>query len=219
MSDIGTLNERSLHRSLKEHLAQRGDRFEVPVGNFVVDILRGAEIVEIQTSSFGAMARKLDVLLDGHSVRIVHPIAIETYLLRDDRKPRRSPKKGNLYSVLDELVSLPTMIDHPNLTVDAVLVSVDKVQRFDDRARRGRGGWVTVDRRLREIHSWHRFTSGDDLVAMLPDDLPPLFTTADIAPTVGSRAAAQRLCYCLRQLGSIEMVDRTRSGMVYRHAV
>ncbi len=218
MSDIGTLNERSLHRSLKELLAERGDEFEVPVGNFVVDIKRGSEIIEIQTSSFGAMARKLDVLLDAHTVRIVHPIAIETYLHRDKRKPRRSPKKGTVYSLLDELVSLPTMLDHPNLTVDAVLVSVDKIQRFDDRARRGRGGWVTVDRRLREIHEWQRFKTTGDLLALLPLGLPSHFTTADIAPEVGSRTAAQRLVYCLRQLGSIEVVDRTRSGVVYQLA-
>ncbi len=216
MNGIGTLNERSLHRSLKEHLAERGDEFEVPVGDFVVDIRRGSEIIEIQTSSFGSMARKLDVLLDEYTVRIVHPIATETYLHRDRRKPRRSPKKGSVYSLLDELVSLPTMLDHPNLTVDAVLVSVDKIQRFDERARRGRGGWTTVDRRLREIHDWQRFKTTDDLLALLPSELPPLFTTADIAPHVGSRTAAQRLTYCLRQLGSIEMVDRTRSGVIYR---
>lgn len=216
MSHIGTLNERSLHRSLKAELAQAGDEFEVPIEDFVVDIRRGSEIIEIQTSSFGSMARKLDVLLDRYTVRLVHPIAVETYLVREDRKTRRSPKKGSIYSLLDELVSLPTLVDHPNLSIDAVLVSVDKVQRFDQRARRGRGGWVSVDRRLREVISWHRFESRHDLAALLPDDLPTPFTTADIAPQAGSRTSAQRLAYCLRQLGMIEALDRTRAGITYR---
>lgn len=215
MSHIGTLNERSLHRALKEHLTEDGDEVEVPIETFVVDIRRGSQIIEVQTSSFRSMARKLDVLLDRYTVRLVHPIAVHTYLVRGDRKPRRSPKKGSVYSILDELVSFPTLLDHPNLTIDAVLVNVDKIQRFDDSARRGRGGWVSTDRSLREIIEWHRFETRYDLAALLPADLPDPFTTADIAPHVGSRTAAQRLTYCLRQLDMIRAIDRTRAGITY----
>ena len=40
-SEIGTLNEKPLHAALKAWYAQPGDRLEVAVDGFVVDIVRG----------------------------------------------------------------------------------------------------------------------------------------------------------------------------------
>ena len=60
---IGTLNEGSLHAALKERYAEPGDEFEVPLDGFVIDIRRPGQLIEIQTSSFKAMGRKLDRLL------------------------------------------------------------------------------------------------------------------------------------------------------------
>ncbi len=165
------------------------------------------------------MGRKLDRLLGDHDILLIHPIAVTTYLQRPGARPRRSPRKGSLWSLLDELVSIPTLLDHPNLTLEAWLVTVDRVQEADPRARRGRGGWRTIDRRLREVEARHRFESTDDLMALLPTDLPEHFTTADIAGAAGvDRSTAQKLAYCLRALERIELVDHKRSGHVYRTA-
>ena len=225
---IGTLNESSLHAELKTILAEPGDEFEVPVGRFVVDIVRHDLLIEIQTGSFSAMARKLDVVLDHHRILVVHPVAVSTYLIRPERQPRRSPKKGSMLSVLDELVSVPTLIDHPNFAVRVALVDVEAVQRSDPNARRGRGGWRTVDRRLHTLHRWHDLRSVNDLVAFLPPGLPEVFTTADVADagqrntgpdTDGpgpNRDEARKLLYCLRALEVADVVDRGRDGYRYR---
>ncbi|MEM7322743.1 MAG: hypothetical protein AAF531_06635 [Actinomycetota bacterium] len=190
---------------------------EVELDGFVIDIRRGDLLIEVQTGSFGAMGRKLDRLLTDYRIRLVHPIPTATYLQRPKAKPRRSPRKGSIHTVLDELVSIPTLLDHPNLTLEVWLVTVDKFQEHDPTARRGRGGWRTVDRRLREVESRHLFTTTDDLVALMPADLPDRFTTADIADagSIG-RDAAQKLAYCLRALERIEVTDRSRAGYVYR---
>ena len=119
--------------------------------------------------------------------------------------------------MLDELVSIPTLLDHPNLTLEVWLVSIDKFQEHNPKARRGRGGWSTVDKRLREVEARHRFETTDDLVALMPAGLPERFTTADIATTGGmSRDAAQKLAYCLRALEKIEVTDRSKAGYLYR---
>lgn len=214
---IGTLNEGSIHVALKELVAEPGDEFEVRLDNFVIDIRRGDLLIEVQTQSFAAMGRKLDALLDRHCIRIVHPVAVATFLHRPSKPVRRSPKKGNRFSILDELVSVPTLIDHPGFSVDVVLMDVDRYQRHDPKARRGRGGWRTVDKRIRRIDRWERFESGSDVLAMLPSGLPEVFTTADIA-SGGSiaRGSAQKLAYVLRALDLITLIGADRGGYRYR---
>ncbi len=197
--------------------SQPGDEFEVELGGFVIDIRRGDELIEIQTTSFAAMGRKLDHLLLEYRILIVHPIAVHTYLHKKGAKPRRSPKRHDIYSLFEELVSMPTVLDHPNLSIEVVLADVDKFQEEDPTLRRHRGGWRTVDRRLREIRSTHRFDAVGDLVDLIPAGLPPEFTTADLASAAGtSRARAQKMAYCLRANGLFEPLERTRKGVLYR---
>ncbi|MDH3301077.1 MAG: hypothetical protein OES24_11280 [Acidimicrobiia bacterium] len=200
-------------------VAEPGDELEVRLDNFVIDIRRGDLLIEVQTQSFAAMGRKLDALLDRYRIRIVHPVAVTTYLHRPSKPVRRSPKKGGRFSILDELVSVPTLIDHPKFSVDVVLMEVDRHQRHDPTARRGRGGWRTVDKRIRRIDRWERFETGTDILDLLPSDLPEVFTTADIAAGGDAdRSSAQKLAYVLRALGLITLIDADRGGYRYRLA-
>jgi hypothetical protein len=59
LSGIGLLNEKPLHASLKQWYARPGDRFEVPVDGFVIDIVRGRLLIEIQTRNFASTRAKL----------------------------------------------------------------------------------------------------------------------------------------------------------------
>jgi hypothetical protein len=205
-----------LHAALKARYAEPGDELEVPLEGYVIDIRRGDLLVEIQTASFGSMGHKFDRLLDRHRMLLVHPIAVNTYLERRGQRPRKSPRHGSVFDIFDELVSIPTLLDHPNLTLDVVLVSVTKLQKADRRARRGRGGYRTMDRQLREVHEVRRFRNVRDLSALLPDDLPTPFTTADIAARAGvSRDVAQRMAYCFRALEVIRVLDRGKAGVRY----
>jgi hypothetical protein len=162
------------------------------------------------------MGNKLDHLLSEHRFLLVHPIAVETYLQKPGAKLRKSPNRGSVYDVFEELVSIPTLLDHPNLSLEVVLVSVTKIQAPDPSARRGRGGFRTTDRVLREILGRHRFDDTRDLLRLVPDDLPPEFTTADLAARAGvSRDVAQRMAYCLRPLGLFQERGRTKAGIHY----
>ena len=59
------MREGPLHAAVKALLAAPGDRLEVPVGRFVIDLVRAdGELVEVQTGGFGALGTKLDALLD-----------------------------------------------------------------------------------------------------------------------------------------------------------
>lgn len=201
---------------MKADYAAPGDEFEVALDRFVIDIRRDDLLIEIQTSSIAAMGRKLDHLLPDHRILVVHPIAVETHLQKPGAKSRRSPKRGSVYDLFEELVSVPTLIDHPNLEIEVVLVSVVKHQSPDPKLRRGRGGFRTDDRVLREIVGRHRFSGAADLAALVPDGLPDPFTTADLAHEAKVRRdVAQRMAYCFRALGVFREQGRSSDGIRY----
>lgn len=214
--NIGTQSEGSLHAALKLHVSQPGDRFEVPLHGFVVDVVRGDTCIEIQTGGFASMGNKLDRLLGDYHVHVVHPIAVDSWIERRDRPRRKSPKHGCLHDVFAELVSVPTMLDHPNLTIEVLLVQVDVLKVEDPTMRRRRGGWRTVDRRLRAVVGRHGLRTTDDLAALLPDGLPEEWTTKDLAGVAGiPRRTAQQMAYVLRANGLVVEVGRDRGGARY----
>lgn len=213
---IGTRGESSLHAAVKLLVSEPDDRFEVPIDGFVVDVVRGDTCIEVQTGGFAAMGNKLDRLLGDYHVHVVHPIAVESWIERRDKPTRKSPKRGCLHDVFGELVSVPTMLDHPNLTIEVLLVQVDVVKVEDPTMRRRRGGWRTVDRRLRAVVDRHGLRTPADLVALLPPDLPEEWTTKDVAAGSGvPRRTAQQMAYVLKANGLATEVGRDRAGSRY----
>lgn len=222
MSGIGSLNEKPLHAALKEWYRRDGDGVEVPVEGFVADLVRGDLLIEIQTRGFSGMRRKFDRVLDHHPIRLVHPIPATKWIVKTDGRGReesrrRSPKAGIVADVCAELVSFPTLLSHPNFTLEVLLTEEDEVWRPD--AKRGwrRGGWVVEERRLVDVVETAEFHSPSDLLPMLPLDLPDPFTTREIAEGLGrSRHLAQEVAYCLRESGAIQATGRDRRGILYR---
>lgn len=213
MSSIGVMREGPLHAAVKAMLAQPGDRVEVPVGRFVIDIVRAdGELVEVQTGGFGPLGAKLDVLLDDHRVRIVHPIASQRRILRVDERGevtsiRVSPKRGTAIEVFDKLVAFPWLLTHPNLTVEVMLVREDHVraQRPVTVRRRTRD---PGERRLRDVLERVELRSAADIRRALPPLPPQPFSTRELAAVLGcSLLLAQRTAYCLRAIGIIERAE------------
>lgn len=217
MGRIGTLNEGSLHAELKRLEAVPGDRFEVELDAYVIDIVRGDQLIEIQTGPAGPMGRKFDALLESHEIRVVHPVAVVSYLHSPDKPPRRSPVRGSAYEVFAWLVGVPTLLDHPNFSLDVLLIAVDRIRIHDPSLRRRRGGWRVVDRRLREVLDRDEYRVPTDLLSLVPDDLPEEFTTADLATEAAiPRRLAQQMAYCLRATGAFTEVGRSKAGIHYR---
>lgn len=129
---------------------------------------------------------------------------------------RRSPKRGAAVDVFAELVSFPELVAHDGLTVELLLIRQEEVRRYDRTRGWRRQGWVVEERRLLEVVDRMVLDSPEALVALLPGTVPEPFTTADLADAHGRpRRLAQQMTYCLRRIGTIEMVDRQRNGVVY----
>ncbi len=210
MSSIGVLREGPLHAAVKAMLAAPGDRLEVPVDRFVIDLMRAdGELVEVQTGGFGPLGAKLDALLDQHRFRIVHPVAAERRIVRVDEhgevlSVRRSPRCGTVVDVFDKLTAFPSLLGHPNLTVEVLLLGEDHIRAAAPLTVRRR----TRDpgaRHLREVLARIELYDADDIVRALPAFPRQPFSTRELASLLGcTTQLAQRTAYCLRALNIIE---------------
>jgi len=224
MSGIGLLNEKPLHASLKQWYARPGDQFEVAVGRFVIDIVRGDLFIEIQTGNFAAIKSKLTDLAHSHQVRLIYPIAQEKWIIRsatDDRGRvirRKSPKRGRLEDLFWELVSIPQLLSSRNFSLEVLMIKEEVTKRYEKKRRRRRGGWVIESRRLMEVLDQRLFRETADWLGFLPEGLES-FTTRDLAAAMDMRKAlAQKMAYCLRKGRVIELIGKQGRANLYRVA-
>jgi len=221
-ASIGTLNEGHLHASLRARYLEPGDRVEAGLDGYVVDILRGDLVIEIQTANFSAIARKMRDLVSRHRVRLVYPIPRDLWIVKVPPNTnggvtrRKSPKHLDVIDVFEELVSFPELIAHENFQLDVVLTQEERLQSFDGRRRRRRGGWVTIERRLLEVCRTVSLHNHADYMSLIPIGLPAEFLTSDIANALRRpRTLAQKVAYCLRNCGLIEQIGSKGNGIVY----
>lgn len=224
MSHIGLLNEKPLHASLKQWYARPGDRFEVPVGRFVVDIVRDDLLIEIQTRNFSSINSKLSKLTQSYEVRLVYPVVQEKWIIRSATGSRgvtvrrKSPKRGRIEDLFWELVSIPQLLSHPNFSVEVLMIREEEVRRYDGKRKRWRRkGWVTETRRLVDVVDRRVFGNSADWLAFVPNGLQS-FTTKDFAVANTSRDLAQKMAYCLRQASMIELIGKQGRANLYRVA-
>lgn len=220
---IGSLNEKPLHAALKKWCAGPNARFEESLDGFVIDVVQGDLLIEIQTKNFSSMKRKLSKLTVDHKVRLVYPIAQEKWIVklptRRSAKPsrRKSPKRGRLDDLFEELVSFPKLLDNPNFSIMVLLIQEEELRRYDAKRAWRRKGWVTEERRLLNVVEQQLFESPSDIATFIPTDLPDTFTTSDLAVAIGRpRRLAQKMAYCLREMGVITQVGKRANAIIYQ---
>ncbi|MFM8323064.1 MAG: hypothetical protein ACKOC5_19305 [Chloroflexota bacterium] len=201
------MSETSLHAALKDWYTQAGDRQEVNIDGYYIDVVTEQALIEIQTRHFGAMKAKLAALLDRHAMCVVHPIAAEKWLAYLPENPglpvtrRKSPRKGRFEEIFHELVRFPELLAHPNFSLEVLLVREEEVRRADGRGSWRRGGVSIVDRRLIEIVDRRIIRQPGDLRQFLPAGLSQPFTNADLARSLRiPQRLAGRMTFCLRSL-------------------
>ncbi|UCD44339.1 MAG: hypothetical protein JSV27_09435 [Candidatus Bathyarchaeota archaeon] len=219
-----SMGENSLHDSVKLWYARSGDLVEEEVDGYVVDIVRGDLLIEVQTGNFSALRQKLSDLIRRHPVRLVHPVPERKWIVRVDRdlesvlSRRRSPKRGRLEELFQELVYIPRLIMDLNFSVEVLLVDSEDVLVDDGRGSWRRRRWSIYDRRLLEVKDRKLFNDPGDLRSLLPEALPEEFTTKELVAASGIRPVlARKMAYCLRNMEEIDVVGRRGRSVLYRN--
>lgn len=168
------------------------------------------------------MKKKLTTLLgDGHRVRIVAPVAVDTRILKVTKDGtildrRMSPKHGSVVDLFGLLVSFPELFTSTPLEIELVLTTQDELRVHEPGKAWRRKGWVVRERHLVEVLGSQLFWDGGDLIGLLPTSLPSEFTTADIADSLNvARRTAQQAAYCLRKAGLITMTGKQGNAIEY----
>ena len=216
------MTEYSLHSELKDWYMASGDELEVTVEDFRVDILRGKLLIEIQTGNFSAIKQKLNKLLSNNQVRLVYPIAKLKWIAHVSRsgefvRRRKSPKKGKLTDLFQELVHAPSLVKDRNFSLEVLLIEEEEVRCNDGRGSWRRRGVSVKDRKLLNVFDSFVFRDSRDFLQFLPKELDGQFTNRVLALKLGiSIRLAQKITYCLRKMGAISVVGKKRNEMLFQ---
>lgn len=219
---IGTLKESSFHSTLKQWYKEPGDKIEEPIDNYIIDIVRGNLLIEIQTRNFSSIKKKLQKLIQNHRVRLIHPIVQDKWIINVDAhsdktiRKRLSPKHGSYIDIFEELIRIPDMISNPNFTVELVLVQIEEIRRNDGKGSWRRAGWSIHNKKLVSILERKMFYTPIDFLLLKPTALRTPFTNVELAHSLKiSLRLAQKMSYCLRKMGIIKVIGKKGKAFLF----
>lgn len=216
------MTEYSLHSEIKAWYKGSEDKLEVKVDDFIVDVLRGKLLIEIQTSNFSAVKKKLVKLLLKNQVRLVYPIAKIKWIVHAPRsgqllRRRKSPKKGKLVDLFHELVHIPGLIENRNFSLEVLLIEEEEFRSSDGEGSWRRKGVRVKDRKLLKVFDRIVFREKQDFLEFLPKELHGRFTNKVLALKLGiSTRLAQKVTYCLRKMCAISVVGKKRNELLFQ---
>lgn len=221
---IGTLQEKTVHAVLKRFYEPDIAHQEIRIGNFVADIFRGDEIIEIQTRNFNSMRRKLDFFLETYPVTIVYPIPHTKWLYWIDEetgaitKKRKSPKTGTVYDAYYELYKIKPYLSHPNLHLCLVLLDMEEYRLLNGWSRNKKRGSTRYDRIPVKLVEEFYIGNPTEYGCMIPENLPVPFTSRDFA--ANGKISQQTANLALNILNSIDAVARVgKRGNAYLYEI
>ena len=220
---IGTLGEKTLHAVLKDYF-QEDERFqEFTVDGYVADVVRGGEVVEIQTRDLYRLAPKISTFLVENRVTVVHPIALTKTVFWMDPETgecisqRKSNKKGKVIDILPELYGLRQFLVNEKFRICVLLLNVNEYRVLDGYGKDKKKRATKLDRYPTALIDEIYLENAEDYRRFLPDELPEEFASSDFRIAAKCDTfTAQRSLNILSQLGILECIGRRGRQKAYR---
>jgi len=217
------MSETSLHYSLKDYYAGNDGTNEVIVDGYSVDVIKGNIFYEIQTKHFYSLKPKLKHLITYNPVRVIYPVALKRWIIvypENGNQPirkRKSPKKGRLELIFNELIYIPDLLSHPNLSIEIIFITEEEIRKDD-----GKGSWrrkrvSIVDRKLVSIESTRKLQYPYDYLNIVPYDLSYEFSNKELAKSLKIPIPlARKITYCLRSMNLIRITNKSGNTLLYK---
>ena len=135
--DIGTLREKTVHRTLKYYFCPDPSHHEIQLLGKICDAMVENTVYEIQTGSFTHLKDKLSVLLPEYPVNVVYPMIVNRFVTWVDPATgetlsrRLSGKHGSFTELLPQLYAIKEYLDHENLTLTVARIECEDVRLLD----------------------------------------------------------------------------------------
>lgn len=192
--EFSTLNESSLHKTLKIlYATQTSGKTEVKINKYIYDVVtENNEVIEIQTKGLGQLLPKIKSTLESNTkITLVHPVIIRkkiiTQKLNGTQTERKSSKIGSIYDILKELTSIYSILLNPLFTLEVLEVNICELReetkediQSKNRQRRYKKNWIKTGKKLENIINTKTFSSKEDYLSLLPENLPEEFSSREI---------------------------------------
>ncbi len=182
---IGTLSEKTVHAIFKDYYEPDEDHQEIPIENYVADIYRDGEIIEIQTRQFNRMRGKLQTFLPLYPVTIVYPIPYEKWLIWIDEDSGELSKNGNHRKKAAPIRLLRNKIKmflkDPNIRFKFVLVNMEEYRLLNGWSHDKKKGSTRYDRIPTDLIEEVEIRQPEDYLQFVPYELEEPFHSKDFA--------------------------------------
>lgn len=220
--NIGTYQEKKLHLFMKNYLEPDTTYQEISYANYVADIKRDNEIIEIETGGFSGLRSKLEAYLPDCRVTLVYPIATSRALswidpVSGNISPRRkSPKKENVYDLLFQGIYILEYLSHPNLTIAGMCMEIQEYRLLDGWSWDKKRGSHRYERMPTDLYDIVSLDTLADYAALLPESCQKDFTCAAFCKEIGK---SQRMGYAIlkvyQALGLVERSGKKGRSVLY----
>ncbi len=231
---INTYNESSLHKSLKNMICKEcKGTTEKEIHSYICDVYTNdGKIIEIQTKNLGKLTAKILNLLQTHSVTVVYPLAVTSYIeyygeSSLDSKPlsrKKSPKSNNIYDIFDELMGVfPVLLkDHFKLRVIEVCITKERIKKDKrvqsvNKNRRFLKDWISYDTTLDAIFETKVFSTKDDYLDLLPKGLNETFCVNDVINKSSiKKQQAYKMIWTFEKMNILDYIGKKGRSKMYK---
>lgn len=222
-SGIGTLSEKTIHSVFKHYYEPNVENHEIKIHNFIADIVRDNEIIEIQTGQFNKLRRKIETYIPDYNLTIIYPITITNSIhwinpaTGEIQKPRKSPKRGSIYSVFPELYKIKSSLNNPSISIRLPLINSDEYRYLDGWSKDKKKGATKCDKIPTKLIDEILINNMDDYKVFIPDELKDVFSSKDFSKKAKiSLKLSQSTLNILNYLEVVKRVGKSGNSYLYK---
>ena len=142
-----------------------------------------------------------------------------TYELKSGEfiKKRKSPKKGKIIDLFNEMVHVAKLANHKNFSFEVLLIEEEEIRCDDGKGSWRRKGVSIKDRKLLQVIERIVFQNKFDFLKFLPDNLGESFTNKVLANNLNIPIRLTRkITYCLRKMNLLTIQGKKKRELLFK---